>query len=136
MMFDVFRQNGILHPQDHAAAACLQVFVGFLDELYPFQASVYRVIWLVAVTLDSSVVNLVRRDEEVIHTLRGFEYVVIHREDQVVSARIAHRTLIVIAIGTQVRELRMLQYKSHVGGRLDLRHDLYETLPSVIDDFL
>ncbi len=133
---DVLLQQRILGPDQRAAPVRLQECVGLLDELHPMQAAVDLVVRPRALRLDPGVVDLVGGDVEVVHAARRLDQVAVHREDQLVGARLAQRAVVVVAVGAQRGELRVFEHVSHVRRRLHVGHHLDEALQPVVDELL
>src|SRR5690606_30161282 len=133
---DVTGQQRILDPENHPAIALAQKFVSTIYELHPGKATILRIIRLLALVTDSSIVDLVCRHVKVVDSLRRIDYILIHRKDEVVRFLITQTGLIIHSIRTEMGKLGVVQRVGHMCRCLHIGNDLNEALETIVHNFL
>src|SRR5690606_39458054 len=123
-------------PPTPRAMALAAKLVGAIYPLPPGKATLRRIIRLLALVTDSSIVDLVCRHVKVVDSLRRIDYILIHRKDEVVRFLITQTGLIIHSIRTEMGKLGVLQHVGHMCRCLHIGNDLNEALETIVHNFL
>ena len=129
----MFWQQRKLKPGEHPAAFRGDCIVRLDSVFGPLETSI---IFVVRQAAHGSVVHLVGAGEEEADTRRSADHVGEQLEHQLVSLFVTERCLVVVAIGSQLRKLRMLEYVFEMRGALHDGNDLDKAPLRVSGKFL